>query len=88
MWIHSSILGGVLYRSDDDWPEVLWNVSKLRQLWSRIRKILQREGGDQLVSEKKYQAVVQAVLLFGVEIWVFWAAMSKHMEGVHVEFLR
>ena len=45
-------------------------------------------GGGSISVRNNYRAVVQAVLLFGVEIWVFWAAMSKHMEGVHVEFLR
>ena len=35
-----------------------------------------------------YRAVVQSVLLFGVETWVLLVEISKNLEGVHVVFLR
>ena len=34
-----------------------------------------------------YQAVVKAVLPFGVETWVLSEAISKNLEGVHAGFL-
>ena len=34
----------LLDRSDDDWPAVLRNISKERQVWGRLRKLLRREG--------------------------------------------
>ena len=39
------------------------------------------------MSEILYQAVVQAVLIFGADTWVLSAAMLRNLEGVHVGFL-
>ena len=69
----------MIYRLDNDWRAFRRNVSKKRQVWSRIGKILQREVTDLLVSEIFYWAVVQAVLIFGEEYWVFLVAMSKNL---------
>ena len=55
----------LLDRSDKDCPAVLHKISKARQVWGRLGKLLWREGADPTVSEKFYRAVVQAVLLFG-----------------------
>ena len=52
---------------DDDWSAVRRNFRKARQVWSLLRKLLQREGADLLVSAIFYQEVVQAVLIFGAE---------------------
>ena len=60
-------LGRLLDRSVDDWPEVLRNIRKARQVWGRLGKLLLREGGEPEVSEKFYRAVLQAVILFGAE---------------------
>ena len=43
---------------------------------------------DPLVSAMFYQAVLQAVLIFGAETWVLLVEMSRNLEGVHVGFLR
>ena len=39
------------------------------------------------VSEKFYQEVVQVVLLFGEDTWVFLVALTRMLEGVHMVFL-
>ena len=78
----------MLDRSDDDWPAVLRNIRKARQMWVRLRKMLRREGVDISVSEKFYHALIQAVLLFGGDTWVLLAPMAHRLEGVHVGFLR
>ena len=51
----------VLEQSDKNWPEVLRNISKERQLWGRLGKILWRKGAEPTVSEKFYRAVVHGV---------------------------
>ena len=61
----SSYLGRILQRSDDNWPEVLRNIWKERQVWGHLGKLLRQEGVDLFVSEKFYRSVVHAVLLFG-----------------------
>ena len=50
-------------------------------------KLLMREGAYQIISEKFYRAVVQAVLLFGSETWVLTAVMMKNIKGIHVGLL-
>ena len=81
-------LGRLLGRSDDDWPEVLHNISKARQVWGRLGNILQREGAEPTVSGKFYHAVVQAVILFGADTWELTDTMIQSIEGAHMSFLR
>ena len=50
--------------------------------------MLRREGADPFISEKFYSAVVQAVLLLGVETRVMTVEMSQKFEVVHLGFLR
>ena len=78
----------MLDRLDNDWPAVLRNIRKARQVWGRIGKFLRREGAEPAVSENNYRAVVQAVLLFGADTWVLLAPMMKRLEEVHVGFLQ
>ena len=80
--------GRLLDWSDDDWPEILHNISKARQVWGRLGKILWREGVEPTVLEKFYRALVQAVLMFGAETWVLTEIMSQSIEGAHVGLLR
>ena len=49
--------------------------------------MLRQEGLEPIISAKFYCAVVQAVLLFGLETWLLTAAMMQNLEGVHLGFL-
>ena len=77
-----SPLDKVLLWTDDDFLAVLHNIHSMRQVWGRIRKLLSWEGADPISSEKFYLAVLQAVILFGSEIWVLLAVMLNKLEGV------
>ena len=74
-------LGWVLHRDYNDWPVVLCNICRVRQVWGCLGKLLRREGADPILSKKFYPVVVQAVLLFGAETWVLLAAMLKKSRG-------
>ena len=78
----------MLERSDDDWPGVLHNIRKSRQVWRQLGELLQREGAEPTVLKNIYRAVVQAVLLFGAETWVLTERMFRLLEVMHVSFLR
>ena len=78
----------ILDRLDHDWPEVLCNIRKERHVWERIGKFLRREGAEPEFFEKFYCTVVQAVLLFGAETWVFLTPIMQRLEGAYVGFLR
>ena len=81
-------LGRVLHQTENDWPEVLRNIRRARQVWGRLGKLLRREGAELIISAKFYRAVVQAVLPFGEKTWVMLAVMLSKIEGVHVGFLQ
>ena len=61
---------------------------RARSIWGRLRTLLRQEGADPEVSESFYRAVMQAILLYGSEMWVLLASMEKRVEGKHTEFLR
>ena len=50
--------------------------------------MLQWEGANNRVSALLYRAVIQAVLLFGLESWALSGATMRAVEGTYVEFLR
>ena len=79
-------LGRPLEQSDDDFSEVRRNIRKARHFWGRLRVILRRYEAEPITSAVFYKAVVQAVLLFSAETWVFSAAMDKHIAGGHKFF--
>ena len=39
-------LGRMLDQSENDWPEVCRNVGKAIRVWSRLGKMLRREGAE------------------------------------------
>ena len=69
----------MLDQSDDDCPEVLQNVGKVRRVWIQLGWLQRREGADPRVSVMFYLSVVQAVLNFEAETWVLLAAMSRNL---------
>lgn len=76
-------LGRVLTERDSDWAALHRNLAKARQRWARISPILRREGANAKVSGYFYKAVVQSVLLFGSETWVWTQQMRLTLQGFH-----
>ena len=58
---------------------ILWNSQKI---WARLTRILEREGSIPRVSGMFFTAVVQAVLIFGLEMWVMTPRMGQDQGGV------
>ena len=67
--------------ADDDWTEVIRNLSRVRAVWKRITIILSREGEEPRVSGFFFKAVVQAVLLFGSKTWAVTPRMGSPLGG-------
>ena len=78
--------GQLLDRSYDNWPTVLRNIRKARQVWGRLWKLIQREEAEPAFLSEFYHDVVQAVLLFGAYTWVILAPMAQRLEGAHVVY--
>ena len=81
-------LGRPLYKTDDDWLALGRNIMRVRSVWGEMGTIIQQEGSDPRVAEMFYRAVVQAILIYSLEMWVLLVAMGKKIEGAHTGFLR
>ena len=81
-------LGRILHRADEDWPAVLWNVWRARQVLGWLGNLLRREVVYLIISAKFYRVLVQVVLLYGSKNWVLKAGIMQNLEGVHVSFLQ
>ena len=73
-------LGRVILAADD-MTAVVKNLSRARKVWSRMSRILSREGAAPRVPGFFFKAVAQLVLLFGAEIWVVTPRMGKALGG-------
>ena len=63
---------------DKYWTAVAGKLRKVRKIWTRMTRILSREGEEPKVLGSLFKEVVQAVLLFGAEKlvltpWMEWA---------------
>ena len=68
---------------DDNWPSVITNLRKSRKVWSRLLRILGREGADTRTSGRIYIAAVQETMLFGSDMWVVTPHMEHNLGGFH-----
>ena len=73
-------LGRVMTAGDEDWPAVTGNLVKLRKSWGCLSRILSQEGEEKMVSGNFFNAVVKAVLMFGVEAWVLTPRIERALE--------
>lgn len=81
-------LGRVLSDEDSDWPALQRNLTRARQRWAMISRLLAREGANPKVSGYFYKAVVQSVLLYGSETWVWSQRMRSALQGFHNKVAR
>ena len=81
-------LGRVISAADDEWLTAVKNLARERKVWSRMLRILIREGEAPRVSGLFFKTVVQAVLLLGVETWVVTPITGKALGGIHTQVAR
>ena len=77
-----------LNQMDDNCTAVRQNIMRARSVWGRLGKLLRQEGAEPRVSEIFYRAVVQAILLYGLETWVILTSMERKVDRVHIGVLR
>ena len=68
-------LGKVLTAAYDNWEAVISNLSKVCKSWVRMSCILGGYEANARVSGLFYKAVVQAVLIYRLEMWVLTPRM-------------
>ena len=77
-------LGRNLLSSKDDWPVAEQNLRRGVGKVGITGEFLGREGAHRITSGK-FCVVVQAVLLFGLEMWVMNPRLEKSLEGFHLQ---
>jgi len=76
-------LGRIVTNNDDDSAAVNRNLTRARQKWGRIGKVLVRTGAAPKTMASFYKAIVQSVLLFGAETWVLSRSMDRKLQSFH-----
>ena len=77
-------LGRLLVQDDDGIQAIRVQLRKARGTLARVGQVLQAENVPPWVAAKFYKAVVQAVLLYGSEMWVLSTAALTSLEGFHI----
>ena len=70
----------VLTAADNNCTTVVGNLRKARKSWTWLKIILGGEGANPRVSGMFFKAVVKAVLIFGLEMWVLTPRMGRPLE--------
>jgi len=76
-------LGGLLVCNDNDVRAGRASLKKAWECWGQLLHVLRAENASPRICEMVYKAAVQAILLFGSEMWNITPAMQKRLEGFH-----
>jgi hypothetical protein len=77
-------LGRLMSQDDDNIQAIRAQIRKARSTWARIGQVLWSENVSPFVAARFYQAIIQAILLYGSKSWVIsWTAMVR-LEGFHI----
>ena len=80
---------GRLVAFDDNLTQAVWgNLKKALLVRARISRVLRADNVSARLNGMFYKATVQAVLLFGIETWVFAPTALQRLEGFHVKAAR
>ena len=75
-------------RFQDNWPVVVSNLAWAKKVWSRMLHILSREGTTPRMSGFFFKAMLQGVLLFGVNTWVVTPRVGISLGGFKTQVAR
>ena len=81
-------IGIILSSLDDYWPVVVRNLRRARKRWARLMWLLERYGVDAQTSDLLYVAIVQAVMLYGLDTWVVYPRIGRTLGGFHHKMAR
>ncbi len=77
-------LGRLMSQDDNDIQVIRAQIRKARSSWAHVGQVLRSKNVSPFVAARFYQAIIQAILLYGSESWVIsWTAMAR-LEGFHI----
>ncbi len=77
-------LGWLLAYDDNDTQAMQGNLKIARKSWGQVSHILREENASPKVCGEFYKAIVQAVLLFGGEMWKLSPLSLKSLERFQI----
>ncbi len=77
-------LGRLIAHDDINTQAMRLNLRKARGCWAWILHVLRAENASPRTSGMFYKATVQAVLLYGSEMWSLPPSCIKQLEGSHI----
>ena len=88
MFSSTRYLGWTLVMIDNYWPEIFSNLRKARKAWDRLYWILGREEVYVRTLGQLYLAIVQATVIFGLEMWFVESCIASTLWGFHHQVSR
>ena len=80
-------IGRTLEQTDNDCLAVRRNIKQAWRVWGELGNMLRMKGVNPKVTTVFYRPEKQAVILFGLDIWVLLTAMEIMVEGNNIGFL-
>jgi hypothetical protein len=77
-------LGRMMAQDDNDIQAIWAQLRKARATWARVGQVLQSENASLFVAARFYQAIVQAILLYGSKTWVISRTALARLKGFHI----
>jgi hypothetical protein len=71
-------------QDDDDIQAIRAQIRKARSSWARVGQVLRSKNVSPFVAARFYQAIIQAILLYGSESWVISRTAMARLEGFHI----
>ncbi len=77
-------LGRMMAQDDNDIQAIRAQLRKARATWARVGQVLRSENASPPIAARFYQAIVQAILLYGSETWVISRTALTQLKGFHI----
>jgi hypothetical protein len=77
-------LSCLLAQDNDDPQAIRQQMQKAWGVWAQVGQVLHGENVTPWVATKNYNAVVQAILLYGSKTWNLTAPALARLEGFHI----
>ena len=73
----SKYLGRFLLEADDYWTALVHNLLRSWQKWAHMSWVIIRDGAYDQTLGRIYVAAVQAIILYGLEMWVMTPLIGR-----------
>jgi hypothetical protein len=77
-------LGWIMGQDDNDIQAICAQLRKAHSTWAWVGQVLRSKNALPFVAAQFYQAIIQAILLYGSKTWVIsWTALAR-LKGFHI----